>query len=79
MIWFFERQHARLRFEIRHQLDGHGFELVITHPDGRQHVEQYDDQRALVERSRDLQNTLTAGGWQPPASRERARRLALSL
>jgi hypothetical protein len=78
MIWFFERQQARLRYEIRHQLDGHGFELVITHSDGRQDVEQYKDPRAIVDRARDLQNTLTARGWAPPATGERSRRLAVS-
>jgi hypothetical protein len=76
MVWFFERQQARLHYEIRYQLDGNGFELVITDPDGRQQIERYDDAGTLVERSRDLQNTLIAAGWQaPPGPRRSGKKL----
>jgi hypothetical protein len=74
MLWFFERRDARLHYEIRYQLDGHGFELVITYEDGRQQIERFDDAGVLVARSRDLQNTLTASGWQPPAALARGHR-----
>jgi hypothetical protein len=73
MIWFFERHDDRLHYEIRHQPDGPDYELVITHPDGRQEVERYSDSGALLERSSRLQNTLSAAGWEPPAPRLRAR------
>jgi hypothetical protein len=78
MIWFFERHHDRLHYEIRHQPDGPGYELVITHPDGRQEVERYSDSGALLERSTKLQLTLSADGWQPPAPRTRRRHGAVS-
>jgi hypothetical protein len=66
MIWFFERHHARLRYEIRRQTDGPNYELVITFPDGRQEVEQYDDPSALTERSILLDRALRDEGWQRP-------------
>ncbi|MGH9411789.1 MAG: hypothetical protein ACRD1V_20320 [Vicinamibacterales bacterium] len=66
MIWFFEKQRSRLVYEIRRQADGHDYELVVTFPDGRQEVEQFEDPRALVERSQRLQETLRADGWEPP-------------
>jgi hypothetical protein len=73
MIWFFERHQDRLHYEIRHQPDGPDYELVITHADGRQEVERYSDSGALLARSANLQHTLSAAGWQPPAQRPRAR------
>lgn len=67
MIWFFERRDARLLYEIRRQVDGDDYELVVTFPDGRQEVEHYADPQALIERSHRLQEALRAQGWQPPS------------
>jgi hypothetical protein len=69
MIWFFERQRDRLHYEIRRQPDGPDYELVVTHPDGRQEVERFSDSGALLDRSSVLQHTLTAEGWEPPIAR----------
>ena len=66
MIWFFERQDARLLYEIRRQSDGDDYELVVTFPDGRQEVEKFEDPHALIERSHRLQDALRAQGWVPP-------------
>ena len=66
MLWFFERNAARLLYEIRRQLDGDDYELVLTFPDGRQEVEKYQDPHALIERSQRLQETLRSQGWAPP-------------
>jgi len=68
MIWFFERRDARLLYEIRRQADGDDYELVVTFPDGRQEVEQFDNAHALIERSQRLQDSLRADGWTPPSS-----------
>ena len=73
MIWFFERKHDRLHYEIRRHTDGPDYELVITHPDGRQEVERYSDSGALLERSSRLEHTLTSDGWQPPRARAAGR------
>jgi hypothetical protein len=69
MLWFFERQHSRLYYEVRRQTDGDNFELVITHPDGHQDVEHFADSLELLDRMRRLQHSLHADGWQPPPQR----------
>ena len=71
MIWFFERQDLRLRYEIRRQPDGHDYELVITSPDGTQALERYSDPLALLHRTEDLERSLRAQGWQVPMPRGR--------
>ena len=71
MIWFFERQDARLLYEIRRQPDGDDYELVVTFPDGRQEIEKFEDAHALIERSQRLQAALRAQGWVPPAAAAR--------
>jgi hypothetical protein len=71
MLWFFERHESRLRYEIRRQSDGEHYELVITHPDGREEIEVYTDAGAVVERSQLLESALTAEGWQSPGGRSR--------
>ena len=68
MLWFFERNAARLLYEIRRQVDGDDYELVLTFPDGRQEVEKYQDPHALIERSHRLQESLRLQGWTPPAN-----------
>jgi len=72
MIWFFERRHQRLHYEIRRQPDGPGFELLITYPDGTQELERYADSGAVLDRSRSLQNVLLQAGWHQPRLRIRA-------
>ena len=71
MIWFFEKHRSRLLYEIRRQVDGNDYELVVTFPDGLQEVEQFVDASALIERSQRLQETLRADGWAPPTVRPR--------
>lgn len=71
MIWFFERQHARLSYEIRRATEGTEYELVITLPDGTQQVEAFSDPSVLMERSVRLRATLAAQGWRTPAPRLR--------
>jgi hypothetical protein len=76
MLWFYQRENARLHYEIRRQTDGDQFELVITYPDGRQDVERYADATKLIDRSIELQNGLRDEGWRPlqpvkPASEEK--------
>jgi thiamine monophosphate kinase len=68
MIWFFQRQTSRLLYEIRRQVDGDDYELVVTFPDGRQEVEKFKDALTLIERSHRLQESLKAEGWAPPAT-----------
>jgi len=74
MIWFFERQQRRLHYEVRGQADGEGYEIVISHPDGRLETERYADTDELLQRTSVLQTTLIDEGWSPPAPKVRSPR-----
>ena len=73
MLWFFEKQDIWLHYEIRRQADGDAYELVITHPDGRQDVERYGRPGDVVERSKHLQEELTEAGWHDARARGKQR------
>ena len=63
MIWFFDRNGEKLRYEIiRDRSDGR-YRLVITHPDGTESVEEIDQATDLIERSVKLMNNLRDDGW----------------
>ena len=63
MIWFFDKNGERLRYEIcRDRLDGR-YRVVITRPDGSESVEEVDEPTELIERSVHLMNTLRSDGW----------------
>jgi predicted PilT family ATPase len=66
MLWFFQKENARLRYEIRRRPDGNEYELVITHPDGRQVIERYDRSSDVVERAKHLEEALVKAGWRAP-------------
>ena len=63
MIWFFDRDGLRLRYEIsRDQTDGR-YRVVITLPDGSESVEEVEEPSRLIERSTELMNSLRGDGW----------------
>jgi hypothetical protein len=63
VIWFFDRNGEKLRYEIcRDRVDGH-YRVVITHPDGRESVEEVEEPTQLIERSVQLMNSLRVDGW----------------
>jgi hypothetical protein len=63
MIWFFDRDGERLRYEISHdRADGH-YRVIITRPDGSESVEEVDEPSQLIERSVELMNSLRGDGW----------------
>jgi hypothetical protein len=63
VIWFFDKDGEKLRYEInRDQAAGH-YRLVITHPDGKESIEEVDEPTALIERSVELMNSLRGDGW----------------
>ncbi|HET9266467.1 MAG TPA: hypothetical protein VFO14_25695 [Vicinamibacterales bacterium] len=76
MLWFFERKQKRLRYEIRREMQGPSYELVITHPDGREEVETFPDPSAALARSEHLRRALVDAGWQSPPAKSRARSTA---
>jgi hypothetical protein len=63
MIWFFDREGQKLRYEIRHSQGDDRFELVVTYPEGRVAVEQLADPAALLKRCAELAESLRGEGW----------------
>lgn len=63
MIWFFDRNGEKLRYEItRDRKDGR-YRVVITQPDGSESVEEVDEPTELIERSVTFMNSLRGDGW----------------
>jgi hypothetical protein len=63
MIWFFDRNGEKLRYEIsRDRLVGR-YRVVITRPDGSESIEEVDEPTKLIERSVQLMNSLRGEGW----------------
>jgi hypothetical protein len=62
MIWFFDRDGERLRYEIMRDRNG-SYRVVITRPDGSESVEEVDEPTTLIERSVQLMNSLRGDGW----------------
>jgi hypothetical protein len=63
MIWFFDRDGDRLRYEISHDRDSSRYRVVVTRPDGSESVEEVDQPTDLIERSVELMNALRTEGW----------------
>ena len=63
MIWFFDRDGERLRYEISHDRTRRKYKVVVTRPDGSESVEEVDQPTELIERSVQLMNNLRTEGW----------------
>jgi len=70
MIWFFERRGDHLRCEVRTAIEGDRYDLLVTHPDGRESVESFTDRHQLSRRTAELEALWRAEGWQGPFSRD---------
>lgn len=64
MVWFFDKDGRRLRYEIR-RIAAAQYELGVTFPDGRVEREQVADAADLLDRCARLAQTLKSGGWNP--------------
>jgi hypothetical protein len=62
VIWFFDRDGERLRYEVLRDRGGR-YRVVITRPDGSELVEEVDEPTKLIERSVQLMNSLRGDGW----------------
>ena len=69
MVWFYEKHGVYIRCETRDAADGAGYELLIIQPDGREHVERFDDSATLAQRQEELQSSLAGDGWTGPFGR----------
>jgi hypothetical protein len=65
MIWFFDRQGQKLRYEVRHEEHGDGYELSVLYPDGRVELERHRDPDILLKRCAELAESLEENGWRP--------------
>jgi hypothetical protein len=63
MIWFFDRDGERLRYEISRDRSARRYRVIITRPDGSESVEEVDEPAQLIERSVELMNSLRGDGW----------------
>ena len=63
MIWFFDREGQRLRYEISRDRSAGRYRVVITQPDGSESIEEVDEPTELIERSVHLMNSLRVDGW----------------
>ena len=63
MIWFFDRNGEKLRYEITRDRAAGRYRVVITRPDGTESVEEVDEPGELIERSVKLMNSLRGEGW----------------
>ena len=63
MIWFFDRDGQRLRYEISRDRTIGRYRLIITRPGGSESVEEVDEPSQLIERSVELMNSLRGDGW----------------
>jgi hypothetical protein len=63
VIWFFDRNGEKLRYEISRDRSDGIYRVVITHPDGSESVEEVDQPTELIERSVKLMNSLRDHGW----------------
>jgi hypothetical protein len=63
MIWFFDRDGERLRYEISRDRVAGRYRVVITRPDGSESIEEVDEPGELIERSVALMNSLRSDGW----------------
>ena len=66
MHWYFERDGQRLRWEIRREAGGTGYELVLTPPGSPEVVERIGDGTTLIERTLSFQQSLMDDGWRSP-------------
>jgi hypothetical protein len=66
MIWFFDRDGERLRYEISRDRAAGRYRVIITRPDGSESVEEVDEPSELIDRSVELMNSLRGDGWHVP-------------
>jgi hypothetical protein len=62
MIWFFDRDGERLRYEVRRG-SGEAYELGVTFPDGRTETQKTSDPADLLDRCARLAQALKKEGW----------------
>ena len=63
VIWFFDREGERLRYEICRDDESGAYVVVVTAPDGSERIERLDKPTQLIERSTEEMRQLHDEGW----------------
>jgi hypothetical protein len=69
VVWFFERQSEKLRYEIRREFDGDAFEVLITASAGKT-VERHQSGSDLLQCIEGFWSGLLEAGWRPTSPDE---------
>ncbi len=63
MIWLFDRDGEKIRYEISRDRALNCYRVVITQPDGSESVEEVGEPNEVIERSVAFMNSLKSKGW----------------
>jgi ribosomal protein S6 len=63
VIWLFDRDGKKLKYEICKDNKGEGYMLVMTSSDGDKQVELVDQPSVVIERSIARMRQLRSDGW----------------
>jgi len=63
VIWLFDRNGQKLKYEICKDQKGDGYMLVLTSSDGDKQVERVEQPSVLIERSIVKMRQLRSDGW----------------
>ena len=63
MIWLFDRDGQKLKYEICKDQKGEGYMLVLTSSNGEKQVERVEQPSVLIERSIVKMRQLRSDGW----------------
>ena len=63
MIWLFDRDGEKLKYEICRDDNREGYKLVVTSSNGEKRVELVDEPTALIELTVAQMRQLKADGW----------------
>jgi hypothetical protein len=63
VIWFFDRDGDKIKYEICRDEEGNGFLLVMTSSSGHQRVDRIAQATELIERSTQQMRQLQDDGW----------------
>jgi len=63
VVWLFDRDGEKIRYEICRDENGDGFLLVMTSSAGHKRVDRITDAHELIERSTEQMRQLQHDGW----------------
>ena len=63
VIWFFDREGERLRYEICRDDESGAYVVVVRAPDGSERIERLEKPTQLIERSTEEMRQLHDEGW----------------